>query len=112
LKAAGALCDRRGTVKGLRAALLLLLDVHRQAPCATETRAPSRCHALPRNCAPEPRPSPPPLPPLVLEHFRLRRWLRVGSGRLSEDAVVWSERIVGRTRLDAHGQLGVTRLDA
>jgi hypothetical protein len=26
--------------------------------------------------------------------------------------VVWGERIVGRTRLGAHGQLGVTRLDA
>ena len=51
------------------------------------------------------------MPPLVLEHFRLRRWLRVGHGHLGDAAVLWGERIVGRTRLGQHGQAGATRLD-
>ena len=33
------------------------------------------------------------------------------SGRLGAESVVWGERLVGRTRLGAHGQAGVTRLD-
>jgi hypothetical protein len=48
----------------------------------------------------------------VLEHFRLRRWLRLGRGHLGDAAVVWGERIVGRTRLGKSAQPGVTRLDA
>jgi phage tail-like protein len=112
VKRAGALFDRRGTVGGLREALLLLLDFDRHAACAVETRAPGRCMPAPLNCAPEPAPPSYEPPPLVLEHFRLRRWLRLGAGRLGDDAVVWGERIVGRTRLGANAQAGVTRLDA
>lgn len=113
LKRAGALFDRRGTVSGLREQLLLLLHVTRHAPCADEPgTGPDRCVPRPLNCAPPPEPRPHRMPPLVLEHFRLRRWLRLGRGHLGEAAVVWGERIVGRTRLGMNGQAGVTRLDA
>lgn len=111
LKRAGALFDRRGTVRGLREQLLLLLNFAGHAPCAGEAPACGRCSPAPRNCGPEPEPSRAELPPLVLEHFHLRRWLRVGAGRLGDDAVLWGERIVGRTRLGANAQTGRTRLD-
>ncbi len=113
LKRAGALFDRRGTVSALREQLLLLLDFVGHAPCADEPRTgPDRCVPRPLNCAPRPEPRPYEMPPLVLEHFRLRRWLRLGRGHLGDEAVVWGERIVGRTRLGANGQVGITRLDA
>jgi phage tail-like protein len=113
VKRAGALFDRRGTVRGLREQLLLLLGFTRLAPCAEEPRSgPDRCVPGPLNCAPAPERRPSELPPLLLEHFRLRRWLRLGRGHLGDAAVVWGERIVGRTRLGKNGQAGVTRLDA
>jgi phage tail-like protein len=113
LKRAGALFDRRGTVSGLREQLLLLLDFTKHARCADEPRTdPDRCVPRPLNCAPPPQQRPYEMPPLVLEHFRLRRWLRLGRGHLGDAAVVWGERIVGRTRLGKNGQAGVTRLDA
>jgi phage tail-like protein len=113
LKRAGALFDRRGTVSGLREQLLLLLDFTKHAPCAAEPlTGPDRCVPRPLNCAPPPTPHPHEMPPLVLEHFRLRRWLRLGRGHLGDAAVVWGEQIVGRTRLGKNGQAGVTRLGA
>lgn len=111
LKHAGALFDRRGTLRGLREELLLVLGFDQHAPCATETRALDRCMPQALNCGPEPQPPRYAPPPLVLEHFRLRRWLRLGAGRLGAEAVVWGERIVGRTRLGTNGQLGVTQLN-
>ena len=111
LKRAGALFDRRGTLRGLREELLLVLGFDQHAPCATETRACNRCTPEPLNCGPDPQPPRYTPPPLVLEHFHLRRWLRVGAGRLGAEAVVWGERIVGRTRLGTNGQLGVTQLN-
>lgn len=112
LKRAGALFDRRGTVSGLRDQLLLLLDFTKLAPCADEPRTgPARCVPQPLNCAPPPEPRRYEMPPLVLEHFRLRRWLRLGRGHLGDAAVLWGERIVGRTRLGTNAQTGVTRLD-
>jgi len=111
LKRASQLLDRRGTLRGLREQLLVLLGFDRLLPCAAEARAPGRCGHAASNCGPEPQPMPLKLPPLILEHFRLRRWLRLGTGRLGEEAVVWGERVVGRTRLGANAQAGVTRLD-
>lgn len=111
LKRAGALFDRRGTVGGLREQLLVLLGFDRHLPCETDPLPCGRCTAAPLNCGPEPKTVPYEVPPLVLEHFRLRRWLRLGHGRLGDEAVVWGERLIGRTRLGAHGQVGVTRLD-
>jgi phage tail-like protein len=111
LKRAGSLFDRRGTVQGLREQLLLLLGLNQHLPCEIEDRPCGRCAPAPRNCGREPERVAAELPPLVLEHFCLRRWLRLGAGTLADEAVVWGERIVGRTKLGAHGQAGVTRLD-
>jgi phage tail-like protein len=111
LKRAGSLFDRRGTVRGLREQLLLILGLEGHLPCEPDERACGRCAPAPRNCGPEPEPVASDAPPLVLEHFCLRRWLRLGAGSLGDEAVIWGERIVGRTKLGAHGQAGVTRLD-
>jgi hypothetical protein len=46
-----------------------------------------------------------------MEHWKLRRWLWLGKGRLGSDAVLWGERILGRSQLDATARLGATKLD-
>jgi hypothetical protein len=112
LEHAGELFDRRGTPAGLREQLLVLLGLDRLAPCPVDEHRCGRCIPPLSNCRPPAEPARYDRPPLILEHFRLRRWLRLGAGRLADDAVVWGERIVGRTRLDAHGQVGETRLDS
>lgn len=105
LKAAGRLFERRGTVAGLHEQLLVLLDFDRHSPCPSDAHARASCRVAPANCAPAPTPVPWRPPPLILEHFRLRRWLHVGAGRLGEQAMLWGERIANGTRL------GGARLD-
>ncbi|HET9579276.1 MAG TPA: phage tail protein, partial [Usitatibacter sp.] len=109
LEHAGALLDRRGTLRGLREQLLILLGWH--PPRACRNAQPRRvCGCRPLNCAPpppEPRYTP---PPLVLEHFRLRRWLLLGSARLGAQAVLWGSRIVNRSQLGANAKAGHTQL--
>jgi phage tail-like protein len=110
LKNAGKLFARRGTVEGLRQQLLQVLgwDPPRECgPCARPRRV---CCEPPLNCAPEPVTSPARMPPLILEHFRLRRWLHLGIARLGAQAVLWGERIVNRSRLDGNAQVGCTQL--
>jgi hypothetical protein len=46
----------------------------------------------------------------VLEHWRLRRWLFLGQGRLGERSRLWGEQILGRSRLDDSARAGVTKL--
>lgn len=82
LELAPSLVDRRGTAAGLRRQLLLYLGVE-----------PSRCGAM-----------------LLLEHFRLRRWLFVGGSRLGDAAVLWGERIVNRSVLDGGARLDGSQL--
>ena len=59
----------------------------------------------------------------MLEHFRLRRWLFLGQGRLSDNARLWGDSIANRSRLggsvdevgagDSGGaRLGVSQLRA
>jgi phage tail-like protein len=91
----------RGTLPGLRAALNLFLGLDDLAA----PRRPAACAP----CAPEPPPWRP--PPLILEHWKIRRWLWLGAGRLGDAAVLWGETIMGRSQLDASAQLGATRLD-
>jgi phage tail-like protein len=110
LKQAGALFARRGTVEGVREMLLLLLDWRPPRLECPGRAARSRCAIAPANCAP---PAPPPAyapPPLVLEHFRLRRWLLLGVGRLGAQAVLWGQRIVDRSQLGTSARTGETRL--
>jgi phage tail-like protein len=103
----------RGTPLGLWRQLLLLLGFDMQR-CLAERPA-QRCSSV-RNCAPEPQRTPAAAPPLILEHFKLRRWLHAGRGRLGQDSMLWGERIVGRARLSAAPSgaagVGAARLDS
>jgi hypothetical protein len=49
-------------------------------------------------------------PKILLEHWRLRRWLVLGQGRLGEASRLWGERILNRSRLNEGMQLGVSQL--
>lgn len=100
LREAGRLFAQRGTRDGLRRAVLVYLgiqdhDCPRCPPCG-------RCDApaVDRWCP----------PPLVLEHFQLRRWLFVDGGRLGDQSRLWGEKIVGRSQLGETASLGRTKL--
>jgi phage tail-like protein len=119
VKEVARLYCQRGTPEGLRQQLLLLLgfDVAYGRECLAE-RPVCRCVPPPRNCRPCPPCVPAPAPPLVLEHFKLRRWLHAGHGRLGADAQLWGKRIVGRSELSGsepppsgNAQIGGTRLN-
>jgi phage tail-like protein len=92
----------RGTLPGLRRVLLLFLGLD----ALTVPRRPAACGP---NCAPPPPAWRP--PPLILEHWKIRRWLFLGAGRLGDAAVLWGETIMGRSQLDNSARLGATRLD-
>ena len=47
---------------------------------------------------------------MILEHFKLRRWLFLGSGRLGDQAVLWGKRIVNRSQLNEGAQIGKSQL--
>ena len=102
LREAARLFPCRGTLPGIRRALLLLLGL--------DALSPARRRAV---CAPAC--TPPPLawepPPLLLEHWKIPRWLFLGAGRLGAAAVLWGESIMGRSQLDNTARLGATRLD-
>jgi phage tail-like protein len=111
LKEAARLFHIRGTRYGLWRQLLLHLGMDRALDCCRQPQAQRRCIPLPSNCAPEVNPIPawrP--PPLILEHFQLRRWLFLGAGRLGSEAQLWGKRIVNRSQLDENAQLDVTQL--
>ena len=110
LKSAARWYPKRGTQAGLRGQLLLLLGLDPASEgCADERPAPrvnclprhpaARCVPLPLNCKPAPARLPAEPPQLVLEHFKLRRWLFAGRARLGDDSVLWGERIVNRSQL-------------
>ncbi|ACZ30968.1 phage tail protein [Xylanimonas cellulosilytica DSM 15894] len=88
LGASARLYDTRGTTVGLRELLIIVLGLD-------EVAVRTRCW--------EP-------PPLILEHFRLRRWLRNGVSRIGADAMVWGAAIANRSRLGLGATVGVTQL--
>lgn len=115
LAAAPRLYPWRGTVRGLRDMVRLFLGLDRWVafepcetacvPCVTGERL-APCWQPPR---------------LVLEHFKLRRWLALDHARLSDAAKLWGARIVNRSRLESRtsllaggasdgAQVGVTQL--
>lgn len=113
LKRFGRILDRRGTLGALRDALILLLGLDRGAGCACPCEPVTRCGCRPSNCAPpEEKPWKWTTPPLILEHFRVRRWLYLGQGRLGERSILWGQRIVNRSQLDVNAQADATRLVA
>jgi len=110
LKRAGSLFDRRGTFSGLREQLLILLGFDKLTPCRPDAHEPAKCVPAPLNCAPPSQAKVWSAPPLILEHFRLRRWLWLGTARLGEQAVLWGKRIVNRSQLDVNAQADRTKL--
>ncbi|HEX2094968.1 MAG TPA: phage tail protein [Longimicrobiaceae bacterium] len=120
LERAAGFYRQQGTPGGLRAQLLFFLGMEgsgERGGCPAEAPRPARCEPRPGPCGElvaERRAWEP--PPLILEHYRLRRWLFLGAGRLGDDAVLWGQRIVNRSQLLAAGpaergaQVGVTRL--
>jgi phage tail-like protein len=111
LAGSARLYDLRGTPAGLRELLIIVLGLDRLEPCPGCGREPGTCSPA-RECCP---PRPPEVsswepPPLILEHFRLRRWLRLGASRIGDDAVVWGRRIVNRSQLGEGAQVGTTQL--
>jgi phage tail-like protein len=103
LRAAARQFGCRGTVSALRRAILLYLRLddlkidRKPAPCAP------RCAPSPRSWS---------LPPLILEHWKVRRWLYLGAGRLGDASVLWGQAITGATQLDQSARLGVNKLEA
>ena len=111
LKRAGKLYDLRGTRQGLWQQLLLLLDMEADQNCCPGDQPKTRCRPKPANCAPDMKlPCAWQPPPLILEHYRLRRWLFLGMGRLGDQAVLWGKRIVNRSQLGEGAQVGHTQL--
>jgi phage tail-like protein len=98
-RAATRLYCLRGTYLGLWRQLLLLLGFDRAYDACLDERPKTRCVPRPRNCGPEPPRARAEPPPLILEHYRLRRWLHAGCARLGDDAVLWGKRIVNRSEL-------------
>jgi len=121
LKEAAKLYPLRGTPEGLRRQLLLFLGFDQACGACRAERPQTRCAPLPRNCGPLLPQSPAEPPALLLEHFRLRRWLWAGRGRLGDDAVLWGKSIVNRSQLSGdepppgqsgNARLGVTQLNS
>ena len=119
LKLAPRLYPWRGTAAGMRSALYLFLGLDRFAGLV-----PRQTHCVPCVTRERRRPGADVTwrpPRLLLEHYRLRRWMALNHARLSDSAKLWGERIVNRSRLESNtdltrtgqtdgAQLGVTQL--
>jgi phage tail-like protein len=113
LASSARLYDLRGTYTGLRELLSIALGIDDRRPRPQHPREPGRCRCARPTCPPTPPvPSQWVAPRLILEHFRLRRWLQVDSSRIGSEAQLWGQSIVGRSQLDNGAQVGVTQLKA
>ena len=111
LKRAAGLYILRGTLVGLRRQLLFFLGMEPETNCCRHDQPLKQCIPAPANCVPvEQRPCHWEPPPIILEHYQLRRWLFVGSGKLGDQAVLWGRRVVNRSQLDESAQVGQTQL--
>ena len=113
IRAAPAVYAVRGTRDGLWRLLLAYFGL--PAPvdrCASPEpdRCGRTCHPIVPRCDPPPKTRDYDPPPLLLEHFQLRRWLFVGAGRLGDAAQLWGRRIVNRSALGANAQTEVSQL--
>jgi phage tail-like protein len=111
---AGRLMDQRGTLLGLHGLLVLALGLARRPQ--DHDRCPhvsGRC----KPCAP-PRETCPPTPvvdhwqppPLILEHFRLRRWFESGASALGDTTAMWGDSVVNRSQLGESARVGTTQI--
>lgn len=111
IKQAGKLFDLRGTREGLWRQLVLFLELEPDRLCCPDDQPKRRCRPTPYNCE---RIKTVPChwqpPPLILEHFKLRRWLFLGAGRLGDQAVLWGKRIVNRSQLNEGAQVDRSQL--
>jgi phage tail-like protein len=111
LKQSGQFLSIRGTRFSLWKQLLLMLGMDAHSVCCADDQPRTTCCPKPPNCAPpvksgckwEP-------PPLILEHYQLRRWLFLGQGLLGDASLLWGSRIVNRSQLGANAQAGVSQL--
>lgn len=100
VKKAAQMFHIRGTREGLWRQLLFLLGMEPEKVCCQYDEPKTTCCDRRVNgttretnsCNWQP-------PPLILEHFQLRRWLFLGSGRLGDQAILWGKRIVNRSQL-------------
>jgi phage tail-like protein len=110
LKQASRLYDLRGTREGLWRELVLFLGFNAK-DCGEDEPLRDPCHPTPSQCAQGlPSTSTWQPPPLILEHFKLRRWLFLGAGRIGDQAVLWGKRIVNRSQLHEGAQVGRSQL--
>jgi phage tail-like protein len=111
VKQAGKLFPIRGTREGLWRQLLLFLGMEPEKVCCADDEPRRRCRPEPANCAPvTKRPCAWEPPPLILEHYQLRRWLFVGAGRLGDQAELWGNSIINRSQLGGSAQAGLSQL--
>lgn len=111
LKQAGSHFARRGTKPVLHEQLMTWLGFDTAPVCCRDPRRAETCSPLPPNCSPAVPTAPRRCPPLILEHYQLRRWLEVGHGRLGDQAVLWGASIVNRSQLGANARVGATKID-
>jgi len=107
LKAMARLLYLRGTAEGLRQAMIAYFGWREPAACEKRI-VPCGCH--PR-CGLPPAPVSG-QPMMILEHWRLRRWLFLGAGRLGDAAVLWGSGILDKVELDRGARVGASRLDS
>ena len=113
VKRAAHLADIRGTKYGLWRQLTAYLGFE-------DLRTVCQCDVQPCSCGPTPKTCPPTPPhqwtwnppPLILEHFKLRRWMFLGAGHIGDQAMLWGSKIVNRSQLGDNAQVGVTQLKA
>ncbi len=111
LKRSAGQLHRRGTREGLHRQLLTYLGMQPEQHCCRDGAPRTGCRPVSRRC-PVATPTlcrwqP---PPLILEHYQLRRWLFVGKGRLGDQAMLWGRRIVNRSQLDEGARVGGSQL--
>jgi phage tail-like protein len=93
LRSAPALYPWRGTLRALQGMLYLFFGLEQWRDYRADNTPCVPCPvAIPDRYRWRP-------PRLLLEHYVLRRWLWLGYARLSDNAKLWGERIVNRSRL-------------
>lgn len=131
VRSAARLYQIRGTREGLRRQLMLYLglvsapgddgravvgsnsdagEANSRSCGARSRRELVTCRPKPLNCAPPPTLPAWEPPPLILEHFQLRRWLFSGASKLGDQSVLWGKSIANRSQLDVNTQVDYSQL--